>query len=620
MLDQSLPFSHLDWSPLPSPAMPIQITENEMSKSAASMDEQIEKRTRARSSTQNSASTEPGLRSSIHRSPEVTPATTRTSLDHHLKGKSDVFAPANCVVAEHASAFSAGEIQLQSTATTLALPPLPSKRFSAPPLSRAMALDLKPAVTSPLLSQLSPKSPEAPRSPESELDREQRRDAPSSQERGNLAVSAAQPSSISLRSFDTSLHRIESKDTANESDSSGVLGGSKARKPGDKKKTTMGLLKSFKSIFNHQQSSSGDKSLSPMSPSPSAQLSPLSPLSPGLSSPLSGPVKPSPFGLRHRSSVTSTNLIRSQTIDSTTSQQFPSLDVPTTSDSQSVATVDLSQNLTVCRICDEEILLSLLDRHSETCKLQHECSQKLESCNHALGKLSACVWQRRELIEAMNRPYVDYHSIRDSEKIQILSQKASLVLESNPRNAIRKLEKYHQKINNMLQDSRNPAYDEELISITKKIAHVIREKLATMRTIQDQLSQLTGREGGDNAIVIRSQSASAISSQSELQQSTSSTSFWGGRKKSKSKPKDGVTRSTKPPLPLQSSQTMTGIAGKRISPISRVDQGVASKHSRRESTGSNFSNNGMVFSLLSIWTFVSKLSAANQLKWTSLHF
>ncbi|KAF9338670.1 hypothetical protein BGZ91_008234, partial [Linnemannia elongata] len=593
MLDQSLPFSHLDWSPLPSPAMPIQSTENEMSKSAASMDEQIEKRTRERSSTQNSASTEPGLRSSIHRSPEITPAATRTSLDHHLKGKSDVFAPANCVVAEHASAFSAGEIQLQSTATTLALPPLPSKRFSAPPLSRAMALDLKPAVTSPLLSQLSPKSPEAPRSPESKLDREQRRDVPSSQERGNLAVSAAQPSSISLRSFDTSLHRIESKDTANESDSSGVLGGSKARKPGDKKKTTMGLLKSFKSIFNHQQSSSGDKSLSPMSPSPSAQLSPLSPLSPGLSSPLSGPVKPSPFGLRHRSSVTSTNLIRSQTIDSTTSQQFPSLDVPTTSDSQSVATVDLSQNLTVCRICDEEILLSLLDRHSETCKLQHECSQKLESCNHALGKLSACVWQRRELIEAMNRPYVDYHSIRDSEKIQILSQKASLVLESNPRNAIRKLEKYHQKINNMLQDSRNPAYDEELISITKKIAHVIREKLATMRTIQDQLSQLTGREGGDNGIVIRSQSASAISSQSELQQSTSSTSFWGGRKKSKSKPKDGVTRSTKPPLPLQSSQTMTGISGKRISPISRVDQGVASKHSRRESTGSNFSNNDL---------------------------
>ncbi|KAF9537926.1 hypothetical protein EC957_007444, partial [Mortierella hygrophila] len=592
MLEQSMPFSHLDWSPLPSPAMPIQTAENEKSKSAASMDEQIEKSTRARSSTQNSASTEPGLRTSIHRSPEVTPVTTRTSLDQHLKGKSDVFAPANCVVAEHASAFSAGEIQLQSTATALALPPLPSKRFSAPPLSRAMTLDIKQAVASPLISQLSPRSPEARRSTESNPDQEQHRDAPSSQGHGTLTVSAAQPSSISLRSFDTSLHRMESKDAANESDSSGVLGASKARKPGDKKKTTMGLLKSFKSIFNHQQSSSGDKSLSPMSPSQSAQLSPLSPLSPGLSSPLSGPVKP-PFGLRHRSSVTSTNLIRSQTIDPTTSQQFPLLDVPTKLDSQSVATVDLSQNLTVCRICDEEILLSLLDRHSETCKLQHECSQKLESCNHALGKLSACVWQRRELIEAMNRPYVDYHSIRDSEKIQILSQKSSLVLESNPRNAIRKLEKYHQKINNMLQDSRNPAYDGELMSITKKIAHVIREKLATMRTIQDQLSQLTGRDGGDNGIVIRSQSASAISSQSELQQSSSSTSFWGGRKKSKSKPKDGVTRSTKPPLPIQSSQTMTGITGKRISPISWVEQGFASKHSRRESTGSNFSNNDL---------------------------
>lgn len=612
MLEQSIPFSHLDWSPLPSPAMPIQATSNEMSKSAAPMDEQIEKRTRARSSTQTSASTEPRLRASIHRSPETTPVTARSSLDQQLKGKSDIFAPANCVVAEHASAFSAGEIQLQSTATALALPPLPSKRFSAPPLSRAMTLDLKPVVTSPLISQLSPKSPEAPRSPEPKPGLEQRRDVHSSQERGSLAVSAIQPSSVSLRSFDTSLHRIESKDAANESDSSGVLGGSKGRKPSDKKKTTMGLLKSFKSMFNHQQSNSGEKSLSPMSPSTSAQLSPLSPLSPGLSSPQSGPVKPGgPFGLRHRSSVTSTNLIRSQTIDSATSQQFSSLDVPSKSDSHSVATVDLSQNLTVCRICDEEILLSLLDRHSETCKLQHECSQKLESCNHALGKLSACVWQRKELIEAMNRPYVDYHSIKDSEKIQILAQKASLVLESNPRNAIRKLEKYHQKINNMLQDSRNPAFDEELFSISKKIAHVIRAKLATMRTIQDQLSQLTGRDSGDNGIVIRSQSASAISSQSELQPSSSSTSFWGSRKKSKSKPKDGVIRSTKPPLPLQSSQTMTGIAGKRISPISWVDQGVASKHSRRESTGSNFSNNGMILFLQPISHVVTQHAPAN---------
>ncbi|KAG0371496.1 hypothetical protein BGX24_001582, partial [Mortierella sp. AD032] len=589
MLDQSTPFSHLDWSPLPSPAMPIQTASNEKSKSAAAMDEQIEKRIRARSSTVNSASTEPGLStSSIQRSPEIVPATTRSSLDQHLKGKSDIFAPANCVVAEHASAFSAGEIQLQSTTTALALPPLPSKRFSAPPLSRAVTLDLKAVATSPLSSQVSTKSPDTPLSTEPKSDQERRRDAPSSQERGTLAVSASEPSSVSLRSFDTSLHRIESKDAANESDSSGIPGSSKARKAGDKKKTTtMGILKSFKQIFNHQLSSAGEKSLSPMSPSPSSQLSPMSPLSPALSSPLSAPVKPGPFGLRHRSSVTSTNLIRSQTMDSSSSQQFSSLDTPPRTEHPSVATVDLSQNLTVCRICDEEILLSLLDRHSETCKLQHECSQKLESCNHALGKLSACVWQRRELIEAMNRPYVDYHSLKDSEKIQVLSQKASLVLESNPRNAIRKLEKYHQKINNMLQDSRNSAYDEELFSITKKIANVTREKLLTMRTIQNQLGLLTGRDGGDNGIVIRSQSASAISSQSELQPSSSSTSFWGSRKKSKSKPKDGVARSTKPPLPLQSSQTMTGLVGKRISPASWAD----SKHSRRESTGSNFSNN-----------------------------
>lgn len=262
-------------------------------------------------------------------------------------------------------------------------------------------------------------------------------------------------------------------------------------------------------------------------------------------------------------------------------------------------------SLTVCRICDEEILLSLLDRHSETCKLQHECSQKLESCNHALSKLSTCVWQRRELIAAMNRPYVDYHSLRDSEKIQALSEKACLVLESNPRHAIRKLEKYHNKINSILQESRNSAYDDELFSISKKIGHVIREKLLTMQTIQDQLTLLTNRDAGldANAIMGRSQSASAISFQSDLQ--SASTSFWGGRKKSK-KVKEGG-RSKKLPLPLPISQTVIGISGKRNGANAWQDQGVSSSHARRESTGSNFSTPGKSWPSWSLFTLVHSL-------------
>ncbi|KAG0363709.1 hypothetical protein BG005_008079 [Podila minutissima] len=250
-----------------------------------------------------------------------------------------------------------------------------------------------------------------------------------------------------------------------------------------------------------------------------------------------------------------------------------------------------SADMTVCRICDEEILLSLLDRHSETCKLQHECSQTLESCNHALGKLSSCVWQRRELIEAMNRPYVDYHSVKDAEKIQTLSEKACLVSESNPRQAIRKLEKYHHKLNHVLHESKKAAYDDELFGITKKIAHVIREKLATMQTIQDQLTLLASRdalqEANSTGIVPRSQSASAISSQSDHQ--AAPTSFWGARKSKKSKTKDGIVRSTKPPLPLQSSQTMTGLSGKKVNTNGRANQESFSNHMRRESTGSSYS-------------------------------
>ena len=319
-----------------------------------------------------------------------------------------------------------------------------------------------------------------------------------------------------------------------------------------------------------------------------------------------------------------------------------------------------------------------MDRHSETCKLQHECSQKLESCNHALTKLSLCVTQKRALIEALNRPYVDYHSLKDSEKIQSLAEKSARVLETNPRHAVHKLEKYHHRISLILKasspqhsfqqkeheedqaqqqgstlSSLSPEthYDKELLSISKKIGHVIREKLLTMQTIEDQLALLTARDGAAasatataaatpsiispsltasdldgfqsaNNVVPRSQSASAIGSQSDflsqppiLTRMTTSSSFWGGRKK-KSKNKEGSRSTTKPPLPLlQSSQTMTGLSGKqRAIPNGGYGQGSGGPnqpwfgsgigqsqsshflHLRRESAGSDFSANGMYWS------------------------
>lgn len=601
--------------------------EDEKPKSVTFPEDQVKPRSRLRSATESSVLTEPTQDMAgviLHRSPEqiadssssLKISSPKISLEQHL-GASDGFPPANCVVANHASAFSAGEIQFQSSSTTLALPPLP-KRSSAPPLSRSAVSEARPTSVPSAGSLLVPQpfSPLATTTTPTTLSpSEQITETPTNDKgvpstalltKRSLSVAAVPtPSSISLRSFESGIHRVDSKD-AGESDSSGVttsMGGNKGKRTTDRKKPTISLFKSIKSMFN-QQSHHGDRSASLMPSSPSSQLSPLSPLSPGQSSPLaaSAPVpssgaKSSSFGLRHRSSIVAAPLIRSQTMETSSGLSSPGQGHSPSSTmaiALKPAGADHSAEMTVCRICDEEILLSLLDRHSETCKLQHECSQTLESCNHALGKLSSCVWQRRELIEAMNRPYVDYHSVKDAEKIQTLSEKACLVSESNPRQAIRKLEKYFHRVNHILHESKKAAYDDELFGISKKIEHVIGEKLATMQTIQDQLTLLANRDALQDAnstgIVPRSQSASAISSQSDQQ--AAPTSFWGGRKNKKSKTKDGIIRSTKPPLPLQSSQTMTGLAGKKINPNAWANHGSFSSHMRRESTGSNYSAHG----------------------------
>ncbi|KAF9416736.1 hypothetical protein BGZ94_010149 [Podila epigama] len=635
-------YSYPEWSPLPSPAMPFQppqAQERDGNQKAPSVSEdQLKPQPHIRSSTQDSvqtsvqgsvqgldqdsvqdpdttsasAFTEPASDSArntadlLHESPEqisdtssaLKAASPKSSLD--LIGTSDGFPPAHCKVASHASAFSAGEIQFQSSSNALTLPPLLNKqRSSAPPLARGTSLEIKIAAWVP------PTSSEQSASPPSRtlttndtastlLPSDQKQGSSEGQttslqmpvKRSMSVTAVPTPSSASLRSFDLGMHRMDSKDTG-ESDSSGVhplIHGSKVKRPTERKKSGISLFKSLKSMFNQhgQHGPQSERSMSLIPSSPSSQLSPLSPLSlsplaipsPGSSSG-SGP-KSSTFSLRHRSSIASASLVRSQTMGASS----PGHTSPSRSDSPSGMAMaangleDHNAEMTVCRICDESILLSLLDRHSETCKLQHECSQTLESCNHTLGKLSSCVWQRREMIEAMNRPYVDYHCLKDSEKIQMLSEKACLVSESNPHQAIRKLEKYHQKLMHIIQESKTDTYDEELIGITKKIAHVVREKLTTLQTIQDQLTLLTGgwdASQGNSSLVTRSQSASAISSQSDHQ--TGSTSFWGGRRKLKGKGKSNVARSTKPPLPLQSSQTMTGLTGRRASQAAWSGQG-----------------------------------------------
>jgi hypothetical protein len=270
---------------------------------------------------------------------------------------------------------------------------------------------------------------------------------------------------------------------------------------------------------------------------------------------------------------------------------------------------------------------------------------------------------------ALDRPFMDYHSLKDWEKTQSLAEKSARVLETNPQHAVRKLEKYYHRISHILQTTspQHPLqqkqeeqpqrqdetlsslpsgihFDEELLGISKKIAHVIREKLLTMQMIQNQLALLTARDGAavsataapstmssslttsdmdslndDSNALPRSQSANAIGSHSDFLNQppitmgiTTSTSFWSGRKK-KSKNKEGVSSRpiTKPPLPLlQPSQTMTGLSGKQqASPSGSYGHnlgkgvpgqpylggGVGSRFPhrlRRESAGSDISTNG----------------------------
>ncbi|KAF9364746.1 hypothetical protein BGX34_000550 [Mortierella sp. NVP85] len=558
------------WSPLPSPAMHGQNMDDELHNMVPSNDHSKEGSNGDTSAQSLTTSELKGINTTL-RSPRIS-TTSRSSMDRGLTATNERLPSPQSAVAQHAGAFAEGE-KLVENLLTLPPPPSKNKRSSAPPLSRPPGLDAK--VTTPPIPSTTLPSPTEPSNVEQRLLLET---SATTLQRAQTLV-ASNPSSVSLQSFDNGLQRVESKDAASESDSSGIAGSSgKPRKTTERKKSGLGLFKSIKSMFNQQPPHPhlNEKVVSPLSPSPLSQLSPYPPTSYGVPTPQT-PVKSSPFSLRHRPSITSNSLVRS---DSTPTQQTDKSEGSQQGDM--AGSVDNSPSWTVCRICDEEILLSLLDRHSETCKLQHECSQKLESCNHALGKLSVCVWQRREAIAAMDRPYMDYHSLKDAEKIQVFSEKALLVLETNPRHAIRKLEKYYNKINHLLQESHSSAYDEELFSITRKIAHVIREKLLTMQKIQDQLVLLTRDASLDpNGAISRSHSTSAISSQGETQ----STSFWGGRKKSKSKMKEGLMRPGKPPLPSKSSQTTTGLSGKRSGPSSWAEHG----HSRRESTGSNFS-------------------------------
>ncbi|KAF9584828.1 hypothetical protein BGW38_005025, partial [Lunasporangiospora selenospora] len=122
--DQASPYSYLDWSPLPSPAIPARDMDEEKSRSTTSSSVLPETRSHIRSATESSViSSEPLDTSLIHGSPEQTPTNSRTSLEQHLAIKGEAFSPSQCVVASHAGAFSAGEIQLQSASTGSSLSP-----------------------------------------------------------------------------------------------------------------------------------------------------------------------------------------------------------------------------------------------------------------------------------------------------------------------------------------------------------------------------------------------------------------------------------------------------------------------------------------------------------------
>ncbi|KAG9290882.1 hypothetical protein G9A89_011032 [Geosiphon pyriformis] len=140
----------------------------------------------------------------------------------------------------------------------------------------------------------------------------------------------------------------------------------------------------------------------------------------------------------------------------------------------------------LCRICEEMISSHELDAHSESCAITTEYAIQLQACDGRLRKLVGDVAKRKAeiMIGDRNTPYRDYYNVKDAELMEDIGIKAADIKEtSNRREALRKCEKYANKLARLVEEmDKNMARDDLIFTYGKRLLHVVQEKNETLRS------------------------------------------------------------------------------------------------------------------------------------------
>ncbi|CAG8437191.1 10667_t:CDS:10 [Ambispora gerdemannii] len=166
-----------------------------------------------------------------------------------------------------------------------------------------------------------------------------------------------------------------------------------------------------------------------------------------------------------------------------------SLSLNTASSSVATPGMFMPHDYFLCRICEEMIPSHELDVHSETCAITTEYAIRLQNCDGRLKKLVGDVAKRKAEIMDRNTPYRDYYNVNDAQTMEHIGIKAANIKEtSNRRDALRKCEKYANKLARLVEEmEKNTARDDHILTYGKRLLHVVQEKSETLRSYFEKL-------------------------------------------------------------------------------------------------------------------------------------
>ncbi|CAG8541479.1 11750_t:CDS:10 [Ambispora leptoticha] len=176
-----------------------------------------------------------------------------------------------------------------------------------------------------------------------------------------------------------------------------------------------------------------------------------------------------------------------------------SLSLSTTSNITNPSMFTMPHDYFLCRICEEMIPSHELDVHSETCAITTEYAIQLQNCDGRLKKLVGDVAKRKAeiMVVERNTPYRDYYIVNDAQNMEDIGLKAANIKEtSNRRDALRKCEKYANKLARLVDEmEKNTAKDELILTYGKRLLHVVQEKSETLRSYFEKLRSKNAASG-----------------------------------------------------------------------------------------------------------------------------